>query len=503
LRSHVFARAAAIAAVTALGGLGLAGLAPSASAALPPAQAYDFNGDGYRDVAIGSPYGTVGTRTSAGFVSVIYGSSKGLNTAKKRVFSQNSTGVPGTAEAYDHFGYALASADFDQDGYADLAIGVPDEDTANGSNAGSITILWGTPDGLTTYATADEEFNDAAPGNRWGENLAVGDIEHDGSPELFITVPGQSYFKWFYFNGAAARAANGSAHGAPRAGGTQTVPRKATSKGGASAQSLEDVNNTYLATGDVTGDGYGDLVYGWYDADWTTPGERRGFVVYPGTATGDFGSGTGVLTEVASLGVGDFDGDGFADVAVGQPSDTSAKGGRVSVYKGSASGIASAPAISIDQDTSGVPGAAATGDAFGANLAVGDVNKDGKADLAVGAANDAVTYAGAGRAYVLFGSTTGLTGTGAQTVSQSTTGVPGGSEKNDHFGYQLTLLDNNRDGAADLTIGAPNENGSDGAITFVKGGTTGVLPVSGSISVGTGTFGVTGKKAELGRRLGR
>jgi hypothetical protein len=496
LRTRILARTVAAAAVTALGGLGLAGLAAPASAATP-AKAYDFNGDGYRDLAIGSPYGKVGTKTSAGFVSVIYGSSKGLNTAKKTVFTQNSTGVPGTAESYDHFGYSLASADFDGDGYADLAIGAPDEDTGHGTNAGSVTIVWGTPSGLTTFASADEEFNDPGSNHRWGESMAVGDIEHDGAPELFISVPGVSSFKWFFFTstGAAVAATGGSP---ARPGGSATVP----AKGGASAQSLEDVNNTWLTTGDLNGDGHDDLVVAWSDTDNSDPAQRHAFAWYPGDATGDLGAGQSLSTEVSSVAAGDFDGDGFADIAVGQPSDT-VKGGQVSVYKGSVDGPSATP-TTISEDTAGVPDAAATGDGFGTSVAVGDVNKDGKADLAVGSPNDDVNGVfDAGRSYVLFGSATGLTGTGAQTASQSTTGVPGSSEKNDHFGYQVTLLDDNKDGAADLVVGAPTENGNDGAITFLKGGTAGILPVSGALQIGTGTFGVTGKTAELGRRLGR
>lgn len=136
MRSHVFVRAAAVAAVTALGGAAPAGLAPPVSAATP-AKDYDFNGDGYVDLALGSPDGKVGAKAGAGFVSVIYGSGSGPNTGDRRVFTQSSTGIPGTPEPYDHFGSSLASADFDRDGYADLVIGAPGE---NGGD-GAVTFL--------------------------------------------------------------------------------------------------------------------------------------------------------------------------------------------------------------------------------------------------------------------------------------------------------------------------------------------------------------------------
>ncbi|MGH3389708.1 MAG: FG-GAP-like repeat-containing protein [Actinomadura sp.] len=499
MRSRVFARTVAVAAITALGGLGLAGLAPSASAVMPP-KAFDFNGDGYRDLAIGSPYGKVGTKTSAGFVSVIYGSSSGLNTAKKKVFTQDSAGVPGAAEAYDHFGNSLASADFDGDGYGDLAIGAPDEDTGGGSNAGLVTILWGTPSGLTTFAQTIEAFEPTS-GARWGENLTTGDVEHDGTPEIFATMPGISGFDFFHFSSTGAAAAGtGGARAAVRSGGAVTLPRGG---GDVSAQSLEDVNNSFLATGDVTGDGHDDVVYAFYDADWSVAAERRGFYVLPGNAEGGLDGGSPIFTEAGSVAVGDFEADGFEDVVVGQPAVTKS-GGQVTVFKGSATGVTTAAKTSIHQDTAGVPDVAASGDGLGSSLAVGDVNKDGLADLAVGGPGDNVNgVVDSGRAWVLFGSAAGLTGTGAQTVSQSTTNVPGSSEKSDRFGYQVTLLDHTRNGAADLVVGAPGENGRDGAITLFKGGTAGILPVSGAQQLGTGTFGVTGKAAELGLRLGR
>ncbi|MBC6457144.1 FG-GAP-like repeat-containing protein [Actinomadura sp. HBU206391] len=488
--------------MTALGGLGLAGLAPSASAA-PLAKPYDFNGDGYQDLAIGSPNGTVGTKTTAGFVSVIYGSSAGLNTAKKKVISQDSAGVSGTAEAGDHFGHGLASGDFDADGYADLAIGTPDEDTPTGANAGLVTVVWGTPSGLGDVSDSFEELDagEALPNNRWGEYLSAGMIEASGAPKLFVTVPGMSIFKFVVFGGAESARAAGTTR-SPKAAGSQVVPRG--KKEGASTKSLEDVTNSWVANGDVTGDGIGDAVYAWYDADWAEPSERRGFVVYPGTADGGLNPdlATSVLAEVTSVAVGDFDGEGHGDVAVGQPNGI--VGGRITVYKGSATGVDATNRTSVHQGTADVPGDPVTKDYFGLNVAAGDVNKDGKADLAVGTPYDEVgTVVDAGSAYVLFGSATGLTGAGSQQVTQDTEGVGGGSETNDQFGFQVTLLDNNNDGAGDLTVGAPRENGTDGAITWIKGGTTGVLPVTGSLWLGTGTWSVGGRNAELGRVLGR
>jgi len=495
VKSRLFVRTAAIAAVTALGGLGLTGLAPSASAATP-AKAYDFNGDGYQDLAIGSPNGKVGTYTAAGFVNIVYGTASGL-TGKKQVISQNSAGVPGTSESNDHFGYSLTSADFDSDGYADLAVGTPDEDTTAGANGGLITIFWGTPDGLVTDIVQNIDDDLPAANNRWGENLTTGPIEPGAPVRLFLTIPGQSTFTWFYF--IPAEGARAAGKPAPKRGESIVVPRKE----GMSTRSLEDVTNSWLATGDVTGDGIGDVAYAWYDADWPEASERRGFVVYPGTSDGglDGAAGTGALGDVTSIAIGDFDGDTHGDVAVGQPNGI--VGGRVSVYKGSTSGVDPATRYTIHQNTADVPGDPVSRDYFGFDVAVGYVNGDKAADLTVGAPYKEVgAIVDPGSVWAFYGSATGLTGTGSQQFTQDSPGVPGGSETNDNFGYKVTLLDNNNDGHADLTVGAPGEDANGGAVTWLKGSPTGIVP-DGSLWLGTGTWGVGGRNAQLGRVLGK
>jgi FG-GAP repeat protein len=81
-----------------------------------------------------------------GIVEVIPGAAgTGLNPAAAASFSQNTTGVPGSSEFDDGFGFALAAADVTGDGRADLAIGVAGE---NGGE-GAVNFLPGSPTGLT------------------------------------------------------------------------------------------------------------------------------------------------------------------------------------------------------------------------------------------------------------------------------------------------------------------------------------------------------------------
>ncbi|MET8276405.1 FG-GAP repeat protein [Streptomyces sp. NPDC005096] len=88
----------------------------TAASAAPSGLQGDFDGDGYRDLAIGVPAGISGA-TDAGYVTVAYGTSASIDPAKHKMISQNSSGVPGSSEGGDSFGAKLATADFDKDGY--------------------------------------------------------------------------------------------------------------------------------------------------------------------------------------------------------------------------------------------------------------------------------------------------------------------------------------------------------------------------------------------------
>ncbi|MCT7354288.1 hypothetical protein N4P33_19340 [Streptomyces sp. 15-116A] len=466
-----------VAALTAPAVLGPAG--PTAHAAPAPATPYDFNGDGYTDLAIGAPDATVAGQAQAGAVSVVPGGPTGPKTSSRTLITQNTTAIPGTAEAGDAFGAALASADLNADGYADLLIGAPGEDIPGDSGNGTAVIVWGSASGpsgaRTLFHFSDREAD------RYGQALATGDFDDDG--DLDVAAGSTGTIVLSVVNGPLTKT------GAHNGGGGSSHDWWSTTTG-----------VTHLTSADTAGDGRGPVVL-------------HGRTAHNGaaaTALADLRIGNftdwlqGMPTGFVSA-AGDIDHDGHTDFAVGNDRETSAdpggaKGGKVSVVYGGPEGLdpGRAPLV-LTQDTAGVPGAAETGDRFGSGVALGDVDGDGYADLAVGAAGE---NSGAGSVTVLYGSASGLTTRGAESFTQNTTGVPGTSENGDLFGTRLALADRTGDARADLTVSAPGENAGDGSVWFLRGTTSG-LTTTGGLSLGPATAGVsTSGTPRLGTSLG-
>jgi FG-GAP repeat len=177
----------------------------------------------------------------------------------------------------------------------------------------------------------------------------------------------------------------------------------------------------------------------------------------------------------------DFNGDGFADVAIGEVDGGAAHGGKVHVFYGTASGLTftgsgDAPDDQVfQQGVGGVPGVDAAGDGFGATVTAGDLDDDGCADLAIGAPGNNRRV---GSVTVLYGSPgVGLRTTGAQFLSQDTVAV-GQARVGEQFGASIAVGDLDDDGVEDLAVGAPYDvvdGGTDqGAVAVFYGATTGV-----------------------------
>jgi hypothetical protein len=150
----------------------------------------------------------------------------------------------------------------------------------------------------------------------------------------------------------------------------------------------------------------------------------------------------------SALTAGDLNGDGCADLAVGVPredvgSPEVADAGVVNVLYGSSTGLTAVGDQLWYQDSAGVIGVAQQMDYFGSDLAGGDLDGDGYADLAVGVPGEdvgspAITNAGA--ANVLYGSSSGLSADRDQMWHQDSPGIEGTAEEGDGFGAALIVI---------------------------------------------------------------
>ena len=156
----------------------------------------DFDGDGRDDLAIGVPGQSVSGNSDAGQVSVLYGRSIGLKATTNEVWNLDTSGVAGSTAIGDGFGSALATGDFDGDGFDDLAVGAPGKDVDGQEQAGSVFVLPGGSGGLT--ASGSQEWNqnagldDSAEAyDRFGSTLAAGDFDADTFDDLVVGVPNE------------------------------------------------------------------------------------------------------------------------------------------------------------------------------------------------------------------------------------------------------------------------------------------------------------------------
>lgn len=455
---------------------------PAANATTPGSVA-DYDSDTHGDLALGVPEATVNGFTGAGLVKIVYGNTTGVDTTRQALISQSSTGMPGASETDDQFGTALARGDFDGDGDTDLAISQPGEDLGTITDAGAITIMTANGSTLTPPAhLLNLASDDQAPGDRLGQAMTAGDFNGDGKTDLLAMAPGSWRYLIYTTTSGTQPALTGtqtplSLHLATK--GSYAPKHTRSRQGEASPQTLTPAAFPATTTADLNGDGYDDAVINYRDTD----GLAYLWIAY-GSPTGlDTDNATVINGGGRTLAAGDINNDGYTDLVVGQPSSaesgTTVPGGSVTTYYGSPDGLDPANHTTIDQDTTGVPGAAETGDSMGASIATGDINGDGYDDVLTGLPGEDITLntvanTDAGSAIVLYGSGAGLTGTGSLAITQDDTGL-GAPETGDNYGSAVTLNDYTADGHADLTIGANGENTGDGTIHILKGTSTGPL----------------------------
>jgi len=137
----------------------------------------DFNGDELQDLAVGAP----GEDSGAGAVYLYEGTPEGLFPRTRLGYSALGRSLAGS-----EVGASLAAADFDDDGYDDLAVGAP----GRASDQGRVFLVAGGPDGLGTGRTLDQSgLGEDEDGDRFGHALVE---RWDGTGYgLVVSAPGE------------------------------------------------------------------------------------------------------------------------------------------------------------------------------------------------------------------------------------------------------------------------------------------------------------------------
>lgn len=391
----------------------------------------DFDGDGFDDLAVGVPQeGVFDPTFREGQVTVIRGSAAGLNPLAGAQFWNLSLGLlDGAAEQSDHIGGALAVGDWNDDGFDDLAMAAPngavEVDGIPVNNAGAVYLLWGSASGLTHQNHLKIARGGLGipglpdSGDGFGFSLARGDWNGDGHDDLAIGVDLLSV------------------GGVPGAGGVTLLYG---SESGLNASPAPGIEGKF----------------------WT----RLDFALAP-IQIGQFGE---------TLSTGDFDDDGFDDLAVGAQFEDSGGvegAGGVYVLRGTTTGLTQTNAVVLHRSMAEFWGVPDTEDNFGAAVAAGDFDGDGVDDLAIGVPNaDFFTGEDSGIFYIVRGEAgIGLANADTTWVTMAMLFGLENLEIDAHLGGALTAADLNGDGIADLAVGItgaafPNE---------VPGGTAAVL----------------------------
>ncbi|GJM23419.1 MAG: hypothetical protein DHS20C15_33340 [Planctomycetota bacterium] len=280
----------------------------------------DVNGDGVRDVAVGSPH--AGYKITTPFPIVL------PDVGLVRIYSgANGTLLRnwyGNIGGGEEFGFCVADAgDNNGDGFDDVLIGVPSADyfTSVESPSGAVELRSGADGSLL------HEWRSMFPNSRFGHAVAAGDMDGDGLFDIAIGQPQRDHFQANPsdpVNEGTVIVYRGSDYGL-----MISIPGDNYTLGSPIRRYIrEEWGNALAFVGDTDGDGFGELLASAPRSCFEdiTPGiylDDAGFVLHFEPALGPlgnpFGGDTGDQLGAALDLLGDADGDGTVEFLVGAP----------------------------------------------------------------------------------------------------------------------------------------------------------------------------------------
>ena len=384
----------------------------------------DFNGDLFHDLAVGVPGEFNRGVRFAGEVNILYGTTTGLTCSGAQAWSPPLPDEGNISLA--NFGSALAVADFDLDGYEDLAVGNPNEDLSSADRAGAVYVLYGSPGGIggrVGFWHQDRSGVSDVPeaGDGFGYALAAGQFGHSLHPDLAVGVPGEDLA---VADAGVVHVLYGSATGV-----------------GAVQEDLWNQDSAGIEGQVEQGDQFGTEL-----------------------AAGNFGQG---LND---------------DLAIGVPyEDTTVQNaGAVNVIYGASTGLTSAANRILFQGDRGVAGVSEPAEFFGSSLATADFGYTPFDDLAIKVTEDYTPQGPSGAVHIIHGSSSGVV---PSSLDQFWT-PPDLGDTNGHFG-PLAAANLGRGNQADLAIGMPFETVSGvplaGSVAVMYGTITGLSPAGSQV----------------------
>lgn len=368
----------------------------------------DLNGDGVSDLAVGAWGDDTGQKNSAGAVYILFMKTDGTVSSSTKI--ANNIGGLGPLEHNANFGISVARiGDLNHDGIPDLAAGASGDDSARGAVYILLMKANGTVSSSIKIAHNTGGFGSLLEADLFGRSVTkIDDLNSDGVVDLAVGAIGDDTGGLLSMKGAvyilfmkADGTVSSSTKIAHNTGGFGTLTD--FDYFGTSVTQIDDLNN----------DGVLDLAVG--ASTDNTGGADRGavyilFMKADGTVSAtqkiaDNTGGFGSLSNQDNFGyavteMGDLNGDGVSDIAVGAIGDNTGGKWRGAVYILFMNADGTVSATQKIADNTGGFGTLSDYDHFGWSVTeMSDLNGDGMLDLVVGAARDTDDK---GAIYVLF-----------------------------------------------------------------------------------------------------